>query len=94
MVGAAHITDGEAVCIRGNGVEIVGTVGKGLDRAKGLGKRRVVHSAASLAILLVIKVEAHAVYLLEYRQWGGVRKNCAVFEEANVLAPELDCAGL
>jgi hypothetical protein len=56
-------------------------------------KGGVIHRTAPLAIFLVVQVESHAAGLLKLRQCRGVRKNCVVFEKANVLPVELHCAG-
>jgi hypothetical protein len=53
----------------------------------------VIHRTAPLAIFLVVKVESHAVGLLKLRQCHAVRKDCAVFEKADVLSAELYCPG-
>jgi hypothetical protein len=90
----ANVADREACIVGCKGVEIVGLVGKGFDRAEGVIKGSVIHCTAPLAIFLVVQVKLHAVGLVKLRQWCGVWKNCVVFEEANVLPAELHCAGL
>ncbi len=67
MMGVADIADGETIRVRGDGVEVMGAIGKGFDRAEGSHEGRVIHGTAALTILLVVEVEAHAVGLLEYR---------------------------
>jgi hypothetical protein len=52
MVSIANVADWETGIIGCNGVEIVGTVGKGFDRTKGVMKGSMIHSTAKLAILL------------------------------------------
>lgn len=87
----ADVADWETVIIGGNGVEIVGMSGKGLDRAEGLVLEDcVVHHTAPLTIIFIFYVETHTFCCFELlHQRCRVWEDCTIFEEADVLLPEL-----
>jgi hypothetical protein len=63
------------------------------DRAEGAWTGPVVHGAATLAVLLAVKVKVSYICRPEVSQGSVVRKDVALFEIPNVFASELDGSG-
>jgi hypothetical protein len=86
-------TDRQGIIMGRKGIQIMYSVGECFDWAEGSGTGCVVHGAATLAILLVVKVKSDRIRRSQFVKWRIMRQDVALFEKPNVLAAELDGAG-
>jgi hypothetical protein len=84
--------DRNGVVERSDGIQVVCTIGQCFHGAERTIEGSVVHGAASLAILLVVQIEADRIGVTKLGKGTAVGENEALLEKSNVLSPELDGA--